>query len=1492
MVSTGNFTTPTELSQPLNSAPRLSFYKNTFDTRSQQTTTPAEIFEAIQSNRYPQVLKARQFNAAGKTDAYDEIKLQLPAFTAAGHFSYRNASELKVYSRRIVLDFDDLSDEVIEELRAFCESLPFVELVFLSPSGEGVKVVCCLSEPIKDIRIDSFHRTAHRQLRFFFAAKGFEIDTGDNLDRLCYISSDPRAFFNPNPHPFEVKEDLTEAGQAASTSANKDIEFLQLSDLSEKYQEAIKELRFKEDGWSETFLPCAFNDHEKDGWDSSHNRMGVSRHQRGFIFHCFKCEEKRTYKTKAPAPVEPPAPDSPITNSAFTHFTREEELLWQEIGKNPNDGWNCNGIPAFTTNYQHLEKMTGEFPDNGQPPELNAQRIWSTDLTACSHCGGIAAHWVDRGDLSIGFYCDNCHKDYSITNYMIDEESRRFNDSVDSDYTGFLGNNPDFQAFGDLYIPGKITLLRVAMGLGKSTETIKSFGMDVPGTAGVLLLPRILTAQHWARRLRYKFGHDAVGLFHQGSGQDNHFIGRIGAVGCFTSLPLIAAQAKEQNFEQLKIAIDEVDFSYQLRSLQPAIARRITKILSEATERTGIVVAGQTVTALALESLSKALEQSEDSVRAFYARAKPVDSVVRFVSCPKREGYTEATRLMNAIQQIRQYLEEGWNVYAYFSDRRDVRTLEAVFQEHNPLVMTAYTKGGRRIESFLQDEKLTDSNLLLATSVAAIGINIHDPNGKNVSVAGLRYGTRPMKEVVQFNGRNRSRTGGAIFISSGQPALPVKPSEAEKTSLYHEALKEFSQRYPDETEIAAREYALSTLVNNQPEDYARYHLEEISGLRLEKEAGRNYADDELNALKETAKHAARVEKEAVQARAKIFLNRGSILTDYEIRRQLNAGQLDGVSALAHERLNDYCQLVGWDGERDELEPVKLSAEQIDAVNGLIDDYADAKKWVKQRRGFFAAKHPRLTELFFSKAKDDAESQEMESTAVDDDRFRGRLLDALIQGLQGKVFTQETLAKRTMAVLTTADKDGKTLLGELKRGALDVAEWRKNRFLYTEADSERIVAWVRPFISEWLPASIEKSHGKDEYALSALDAEKIDWFKLWAKHRHGVGLPDGADESPPPATLPYEKAKQRAKELREEGKTLREAAEEADVSKSEIHRQNDGTHKTGEVRIKEALADGEIHTIQEIVAKANLSLRHFNRIIKTISGISRDNGCIRLDQDICPELANIGPYIIRELGTNVPNVFSDSLTESPPTRTTTALEPDSADVGCLSDQTLDQTTDKTDQTFRHQILILLATGEKPTAAIVSSIDGKRTSIMDELKRLVDAGEIVRVKHGLYDLATRALAPPVDSTDFVGRLVELLPHWDYQQYLGDTPPKLSDILGDVSDDTGARPTEAELRDYLQNPDVIEEGIEEAVLFESGRVISALQGQISTDRKIVIPWLEAWLGIAALFRGGEGEKILAGFRALHRSYEVAREFDSTLQHPVVVPYIRSWQRHFKPL
>lgn len=53
-------------------------------------------------------------------------------------------------------------------------------------------------------------------------------------------------------------------------------------------------------------------------------------------------------------------------------------------------------------------------------------------------------------------------------------------------------------------------------------------------------------------------------------------------------------------------------------------------------------------------------------------------------------------------------------------------------------------------------------------------------------------------------------------------------------------------------------------------------------------------------------------------------------------------------------------------------------------------------------------------------------------------------------------------------------------------------------------------------------------------------------------------------------------------------------------------------------------------------------------------------------------------------------------------------------------------------FKEQIITLLADGDKRTAEFIEAIEGHPKAIKNELGRLVDTGEIVKVRWGVYTL----------------------------------------------------------------------------------------------------------------------------------------------------------------
>lgn len=113
--------------------------------------------------------------------------------TFSGSFSYRNENSLLKHSGLLVVDFDHLESIDTLKARLLQDEYFETELLFTSPSGEGLKWV---------IPIDI---TRHRHLDYFNAIANYirqtykvEMDpSGKDVSRACFLAHDPQAFLNP-----------------------------------------------------------------------------------------------------------------------------------------------------------------------------------------------------------------------------------------------------------------------------------------------------------------------------------------------------------------------------------------------------------------------------------------------------------------------------------------------------------------------------------------------------------------------------------------------------------------------------------------------------------------------------------------------------------------------------------------------------------------------------------------------------------------------------------------------------------------------------------------------------------------------------------------------------------------------------------------------------------------------------------------------------------------------------------------------------------------------------------------------------------------------------------------------------------------------------------------------------------------------------------------------------------------------------------------------
>ncbi|MBK9016297.1 MAG: DUF3987 domain-containing protein [Saprospiraceae bacterium] len=164
--------------------------------------TLEQLVKAIQGNHFQeQVARIRHLIANDKQQQASNLKKKLPAFTPSGRFDGgRTLEHLVEYTRFLILDFDKLEPARLAALKAESRQDRFACAGFTSPSSNGYKII---------IQVDSdqeHHADAFQQVSSWFRENyGLEADrSGKDITRLCFLSHDPDAWFDPNKEVFPV----------------------------------------------------------------------------------------------------------------------------------------------------------------------------------------------------------------------------------------------------------------------------------------------------------------------------------------------------------------------------------------------------------------------------------------------------------------------------------------------------------------------------------------------------------------------------------------------------------------------------------------------------------------------------------------------------------------------------------------------------------------------------------------------------------------------------------------------------------------------------------------------------------------------------------------------------------------------------------------------------------------------------------------------------------------------------------------------------------------------------------------------------------------------------------------------------------------------------------------------------------------------------------------------------------------------------------------
>lgn len=165
----------------------ITVFKNIKDTSNANHIDHTKLFDRIRTGKYKELI--HKIRTEPSTAKRNELKQQLPSVLWSGKFSARNAKSIIEHSGLICLDFDKIPINTMDAVRDTLEADKYTHALFLSPSGNGFKVIVRVPSDIDN------HKNHFDSLAKYYDSEYFDRGCSD-ICRVCYESHDPDIFVN------------------------------------------------------------------------------------------------------------------------------------------------------------------------------------------------------------------------------------------------------------------------------------------------------------------------------------------------------------------------------------------------------------------------------------------------------------------------------------------------------------------------------------------------------------------------------------------------------------------------------------------------------------------------------------------------------------------------------------------------------------------------------------------------------------------------------------------------------------------------------------------------------------------------------------------------------------------------------------------------------------------------------------------------------------------------------------------------------------------------------------------------------------------------------------------------------------------------------------------------------------------------------------------------------------------------------------------------
>ncbi len=180
-------------------------------TEQLQKVQIRQIFDIIRKPRpetaslIEQLRIVRNLNPSG----YAGLKQRLPFFVCALFNPPYRKNENFAYTEYFLIDIDHIAEKgiVLQDLRQKISADPRTVMYFVSPGGDGLKVMFKLSERCYDAGLyKTFYKIfATKYSQNFNIEQVIDTKTCD-VARACFLSADPNVFFNPSAETITLSD--------------------------------------------------------------------------------------------------------------------------------------------------------------------------------------------------------------------------------------------------------------------------------------------------------------------------------------------------------------------------------------------------------------------------------------------------------------------------------------------------------------------------------------------------------------------------------------------------------------------------------------------------------------------------------------------------------------------------------------------------------------------------------------------------------------------------------------------------------------------------------------------------------------------------------------------------------------------------------------------------------------------------------------------------------------------------------------------------------------------------------------------------------------------------------------------------------------------------------------------------------------------------------------------------------------------------------------